>query len=238
MPQALKMDFDNVGLLCGYPRREVTRVLTALDITLETIREAQERKAELIVSHHPLIFQPMRRLLDDTPEERRVIALLKADLSAICLHTNLDLVQGGVNTALCAALDAREAEALELGRVGQLAEAMDLPQFLDLVRRRLGAGGVRYLDAGRPVRRIAFCGGAGGDIVEAAFAAGCDTVLTGEIRHHQWLNGREQGLNLVEAGHFATENVVLPALARMLRQGFPELEVFLSQSREPALSRS
>lgn len=172
VPQALKMDFDNVGLLCGFPRREVTRVLTALDVTLETIQEAQERKAELIVSHHPLIFQPLRRLLDDTPEERRVIALLKADLSAICLHTNLDIVQGGVNTALCAALGAQEVAALELGRVGLLARDMELSRFLTEVRQTLQAEGVRYLDAGRPVRQIAFCGGAGGDIVEAAYAAG------------------------------------------------------------------
>ncbi len=232
------MDFDNVGLLCGFPRREVTRVLTALDVTLETIQEAQERKAELIVSHHPLIFQPLRRLLDDTPEERRVIALLKADLSAICLHTNLDIVQGGVNTALCAALGAQEVAALELGRVGLLARDMELSRFLTEVRQTLQAEGVRYLDAGRPVRQIAFCGGAGGDIVEAAYAAGCDTVLTGEIRHHQWLNGRERGLNLVEAGHFATENVVVPVLAGMIRQGFPDLEVYVSQSREPAFCPS
>ena len=230
------MDFDNVGLLCGFPRREVTRVLTALDVTLETIQEAQERKAELIVSHHPLIFQPLRRLLDDTPEERRVIALLKADLSAICLHTNLDIVQGGVNTALCAALGAQEVAALELGRVGLLARDMELSRFLTEVRQTLQAEGVRYLDAGRPVRQIAFCGGTGGDIVEAAYAAGCDTVLTGEIRHH--LNGRERGLNLVEAGHFATENVVVPVLAGMIRQGFPDLEVYVSQSREPAFCPS
>lgn len=228
------MDFDNVGLLCGFPRREVTRVLTALDVTLETIQEAQERKAELIVSHHPLIFQPLRRLLDDTPEERRVIALLKADLSAICLHTNLDIVQGGVNTALCAALGAQEVAALELGRVGLLARDMELSRFLTEVRQTLQAEGVRYLDAGRPVRQIAFCGGAGGDIVEAAYAAGCDTVLTGEIRHHQWLNGRERGAESGGGWAFRNGECSSSRAGRYDPPRVSDLEVYVSQSREPA----
>ena len=100
VPSSLKLDFDNVGLLCGFPEREVSRVLVVLDITQQAIEEALSLHAELIVSHHPVIFTPLRRVCTDTPDAKRVIALLQGNLSAICLHTNLDALEGGVNTAL------------------------------------------------------------------------------------------------------------------------------------------
>ena len=100
VPSSLKLDFDNVGLLCGFPEREVSRVLVVLDITQQAIEEALSLHAELIVSHHPVIFTPLRRVCTDTPDAKRVIALLQGNLSAICLHTNLDALKGGVNTAL------------------------------------------------------------------------------------------------------------------------------------------
>ena len=104
VPSSLKLDFDNVGLLCGFPEREVSRVLVVLDITHQAIEEALSLHAELIVSHHPVIFTPLRRVCTDTPDAKRVIALLQGNLSAICLHTNLDALEGGVNTALANAV--------------------------------------------------------------------------------------------------------------------------------------
>ena len=114
IPSSLKEDYDNVGLLCGFPDKEVTRILVVLDITLEVIREAAEMNAELIVSHHPLIFTPMRKILDNTPEGKRVIELLRSGISAICLHTNLDRQEGGVNSALAAALGAEMEQMLNM----------------------------------------------------------------------------------------------------------------------------
>lgn len=110
VPSSLKLDFDNVGLLCGFPEREVSRVLVVLDITQQTIEEALSLHAELIVSHHPVIFTPLRRVCTDTPDAKRVIALLQGNLSAICLHTNLDALEGGVNTALANAVGGEELE--------------------------------------------------------------------------------------------------------------------------------
>ena len=236
VPSTLKMDFDNVGLLAGFPDREVTRVLIVLDITLEAVEEAVSMGAELIVSHHPVIFTPMRRILDTDPEGLRIIRLLQENLSAICLHTNLDRLEGGVNTALINALGGVDEEMLDMGCVCTLSEPTTLEGFLAQTRDALSAPDIRFYDAGRIVERLAVCGGAGGDILYEAARLGCDTVLTGEIKHHQWIDGRQMGLNLIEAGHFATENVVTPVLAEMLRSGYPDLDVCLSRLQGP-LSR-
>ena len=232
VPPELKEDYDNVGLLCGFPEREVTRVLVVLDITLDAVREAVSLGAELIVSHHPVIFTPLKRILADEPTGRRVIELLRGGLSAICLHTNLDRAEGGVNTALAAALGGEIEETLSMGCVCRLAAELPLEEFLSQTRDSLNAPDLRYSSAGRPVSRIALCGGAGGDVLYEAVQLGCDTLLTGEIKHHQWIDGAELGLNLIEGGHFATENVVTPALADLLRREYPEIDVCLSCRQE------
>jgi len=229
IPFSLKMEFDNVGLLCGFPEQEVTRTLVVLDITLEAIQEAEALGAELIVSHHPVIFTPMKRILYDTPEGKRLIRLLQSGISAICLHTNLDLVEGGVNTALTAALGGEEEEHLEIGSVCHLPEPMSMEAFLAQTGDALNAQDMRFYDAGRSVEWVAVCGGAGADIIYEAPRLGCDTVLTGEIKHHQWIDGAELGLNLIEGGHFATENIVTPVLAELLRREYPDMDTCLSR---------
>ena len=228
IPPELKEDYDNVGLLCGFPDREVHRILLALDIDLETVAEAENVGAELIVAHHPVIFSPLRRVLFDDVTGRRVIRLIQSGISAICMHTNLDRLQGGVNTALARSVGTEMTEMLDMGCIARLPEKTDLGAFLSRIKASLGADDIRFYDAGRPAERIAMCGGAGGEVIYDAAGLGCDTVLTGEIKHHQWLDGRELGLNLIEAGHFATENVVLPVLRDMLAEGFPSLEIVFS----------
>ncbi|MBR6208933.1 MAG: Nif3-like dinuclear metal center hexameric protein [Oscillospiraceae bacterium] len=230
IPSKLMESYDNVGLLCGFPEQEVSRILVVLDITMEAIEEAVALGAELIVSHHPIIFQPVRRILDTTAEGRRIIALLQNDLSAVCLHTNLDRVDGGVNTALVQALGGEDEESLpDMGSLCRLPESLPLELFLDQTREALGAMDMRYHDAQRRVEYLAVCGGAGADILYTAAERGCDTVLTGEIKHHQWIDGAELGLNLIEGGHFATENVVTNVLAELLRREYPDVDICLSR---------
>lgn len=162
---------------------------------------------------------------------------MQGGLSAICLHTNLDALEGGVNTALANAVGAEDMEySPDIGCFCRLPEKMPLSDFLAQTRTALSAPDMRFYDAGRPVEQLALCGGAGGDILYEAAKRGCDTVLTGEVKHHQWIDGAELGLNIIEGGHFATENVVTPPLAEMLRQGFPEVDVCLSRLQGP-LSR-
>lgn len=228
VPSSLAMSFDNVGLLCGFPNQNVSNVLLALDATLDVIEEAASTGAELIVTHHPIIFTPIKRLLSTDPTGQCLIQALKHNISIISLHTNLDAVDGGVNTTLATLLGIQELLPLDIGRFGSLADAMDLFDFLQHCKNVLSVSGMRYFDAGRRVHRVAVCGGSGGDLVSAAAECGCDTLITGEIRHHQWLEGKALGINLIEADHYCTESVVLPALARIIEEGFPDLNLHVS----------
>lgn len=232
VPSSLKLDYDNVGLLCGFPDKEVTRVLCALDVTGEVIAEAEELGAELILTHHPVIFHPLKRVLATDEVGSKIIGLLQKGISAICLHTNLDAADGGVNDALSVAIGALIRKKLPVGRVVELPQEESMDDFLQRVHTFLRASGIRYYDAGRPVHRIVVCGGAGGDLIEEALSDGADTLLTGEIRYDEWLTGREMGVNLVDADHFCTENVVIPVLVDMLRDGFEGIDVYTSSRHD------
>ena len=229
VPSSLKMDFDNVGLLCGFPEKSVSRALVALDVTAEVIEEAATYGAELILIHHPLIFHPMKTVRTDDLTGKLVIGLIQNGASAICLHTNLDVVEGGVNDALAAAIGATVCDKLPCGRVVELPAEESMDRFTKRIRDALGVSGLRYYDSGRSVKRIALCGGSGGELVYEAPALGCDTVLTGEVKYNQWLDAKALGINVVDADHFCTENVVVPVLADLLHEGFPELEVRISR---------
>ncbi len=231
-PVARKMDFDNVGLLVGHGTASVRRVVAALDITDEVIGEADALGAELIVSHHPLFFE-LKAVTDGTWEGQKALALAEKRIAAICMHTNLDAAQGGVNDALMETLGGTVTGVLEpdtgLGRVGELPEPMDFSVFLAHVKSALHGNGLRYHDAGRSVKRLAVCGGSGGGELALAAAAGCDTYVTADIKYHQFLEAKHLGVNLIDGDHFCTENVVTPVLARWLREAFPELDVRVSQ---------
>ena len=239
-PCAIKMEFDNVGLLAGFPEAEVTKILTALDITDAVIDEAVEWGAELIVSHHPLIFHPLKRVTEDDNTGKKVIRLVQHRMSAICMHTNLDAAAGGVNDALMEALGVPVTGLLSvygtmadgtpygIERIGELPEALPLEAFLARTKQALNCTALRYVDGGRPVRRVACCGGSGGSELEAVIAAGCDTYVTADLKYDRFLLAKESGINLIDADHFCTENVVIPMLCRALKARFPALEVRVS----------
>lgn len=243
-PFATQLDFDNAGFLVGRGDRQVHRLLVSLDITEEVAREAVERGAELVVSHHPVIFHPAKSVTDADPVGRTLLALIEGGVAAICAHTNLDASVGGVNDALAQRLGLTDLSVLEpsgvdgegrpigIGRVGTLAggEAPGLTAFAAQVKEALGANGVRYVDAGKPVRRVAVGGGACGDMLELARAQSCDTFVTSDVKYNQFLDAAAMGLLLVDAGHFPTEDPVCPAIATYLRDRFPELTVIESDS--------
>lgn len=233
-PCGLKLDFDNVGHLVGHGDASVTRVMTALDITDDVIAEAAEWGAELIVSHHPLIFSPVKSVTDASWVGRRILALAESHMAAVCMHTNLDAAQGGVNDALMAALGGAVTETLDpisgIGRIGMLPAPMGFSDFLAHTKKALCANGLRYHDAHRTVQHIACCGGSGSGEIALAFEAGCDTYVTADVKYDQFLEAKNLGINLIDADHFCTENVVVPVLARWLREAFPALEVRQSQN--------
>ncbi len=237
-PVEMKMDFDNVGHLAGRSGAEVSTVLVALDITDEVIREAAGLGVELIVSHHPLIFGSIKSATDSDLTGRKVVELLSRGIAAICMHTNLDAARDGVNDALAAALGAKVCGLLNesegISRWAELEAELPFSEFLRRTKAALGANGLRYSGPGRPVRRIGLCGGAGAGDMFAAFERGCDTYVTADVKHHEFIAANELGINLIDGGHFPTENVVIPVLAGWLREDFPSLSVFVSSScRQP-----
>ena len=241
VPSYMKLDFDNVGLLLGFCDAEVHTVLTALDITDWVIDEAVSIGAELIVSHHPLLFDAVKRITDDDPKGRKLIRLIRGGISAICLHTNLDTAAGGVNDCLLEALGARSAGVLDahgahadgtpygISRLGELPAPLELEEFLVRTKQRLNCKGLRYVDGRKRVHHIACCGGAGGSDMWKAIQAGCDTYVTADLKYDHFLSAKELGLNLIDADHFCTENVVVPHIRQLLTSRFPELDVRISK---------
>ena len=241
-PPYMAEDWDNVGLLCGRKDREVARILVALDPFRNVIEEAIGWKADLIVTHHPLIFRDkIMALNEDTETTRNLLTLVEHGIAAINAHTNLDLAPGGINDVLAATLGLENIQIIKpegtdengnpygLLRCGTVAE-QSLADFLTAVKEKLKCDGLRYVDGGKSVRKVAVGGGSCADGMFEALAAGCDTFVTSDIKYNQFRTAFELGLNLIDAGHFHTENPTMPILAAKLRAAFPEIEVKLSEN--------
>ena len=237
-PRSLKMDWDNCGLLCGRPGREVHRILVALDPFDTVIDEAIRVKADLLVTHHPLIFRNgLMAVNEDTEAGRCVLKLVENGIAAINAHTNLDIAPGGINDVLAQTLELKGIETI--GEEGLLRRgavpAQPLPQFLAHVKQALGCDGLRYVDGGRPVATVAVGGGACADEMEEALAAGCNTFVTSDVKYNQFRTAFQLGLNLIDAGHFHTENPAMPVLRDRLQAAFPEVEVLFSDSHRDCM---
>ena len=240
-PRYMKCDWDNVGLLCGRKEKEVTKILVALDPFRNVIEEAIETGADCIVTHHPLIFRnPLMAVNEDSEAGRCVLTLMEHGIAAINAHTNYDLAPGGINDVLARTLGLQNIEVINpegedsqgrpygLLRCGTVGE-ISLKAFLVGVKEHLDCDGLRYVDAGKPVRKVAVGGGSCADEMQDAIAAGCDTFVTADVKYNQFRTAYELGLNLIDAGHFHTENPAMPVLAGKLRSAFPEVDVIFSE---------
>ena len=237
-PRELAESWDNVGLLVGDPEATVERVLVALDITPQVAEEALERGCQLIVAHHPVMncaWHPVQTVRADDRQGRTLTALLRGGVAAICMHTNLDAAEGGVNDILAEKLGLTQPEMLteeKIGRIGTLKCEIPLVEFTHFVIESLGCNGLRYTDCGKPVHRVAVGGGACGDYISQAIAAGCDTFVTSDLRYHDFLD--TTALNLIDAGHFPPEDVICVPLVEYLQGAFPAATVIktTAHSRE------
>lgn len=226
IPRTLSCDWDNDGLMCCPDgKREVRRVLVALDATGAVCDAAIEGGYDLIVTHHPFIFKGLRAFDDENGVALKAIKLVRAGISVMSFHTRLDCFEGGVNDALASAIGLEKVEVFEgdqlpMGRIGELRGEMSLEDFARQVKKALGAPAVCYSDAGRTVRRVAVLGGSGKDLIGAASAAGADTFVSGELGHHTLTDEPDVvcgALNLIEAGHYYTEQPVCDALCKILK---------------------
>lgn len=239
-PFELQMSFDNAGFLVGRSERIVNRILIALDITEAVIDEAIRLGAELIIAHHPVIWGGAKSVTDMTVTGKKLLKMIENGISAICAHTNLDAVCGGVNDALAEKLGLSEIEQLHqdgvdnsgnpygIGRVG-LVDEQSLFDFALYVKETLGSNGIRLVDGGRPVRKVAVGGGSCSNMIGDAIAKGCDTFVTSDVKYDGFLDAKAMGINLIDAGHYPTENVICPVLNSWLIKQFPGISVSVSR---------
>ena len=245
-PRAMKMDWDNVGLLCGSKSQAVTKCLIALDPFEGVCLEAAELGAQMVVTHHPLIFSPLKSITDETSIGRSLQLLCRHGISAVNAHTNLDCAPGGVNDVLAAKLGLRDIRVISpsgtddegrewgLLRCGYVEE-QDLDSFLGHVKARLGSKGLRYVNGGKPVRKVAVGGGScAGEMMEA-IDAGCDTFVTADVKYNQFWDAQDLGLTLIDAGHFATEDPVTGYLKEKLEAAFPQVEFIISRTHRDCM---
>jgi dinuclear metal center YbgI/SA1388 family protein len=233
VPPSCAEDWDNVGLMSGHPDQTVSGVLMALDPTIELLEEAAAVNADLIITHHPVIFRPWRHIRLDEPGAAFVAGAIRNAIALFACHTNLDAVRHGINDALAEALgllDCRplqpstsEEPAVGLGLSGRLRRPLPGREFLQMLCGVLKQPAVRV--CGRLpdiIQRAAVCGGSGSEFAAAARHSGAQIYISGEIKHSTARWAEETGFCIVDAGHFGTENTGIPAFADLLRRQFKE----------------
>lgn len=218
-PRELAAQWDNVGLMAGDPEQEVSSILVALDPSEEVIRHALKTGSDLVLTHHPLFFHPIRSLDLSEPTARKAALLLQHGIALVSLHTNLDAAPGGVADQLAARLGLADIERRGMLRIGRVT-----PTPLEAWVTSLAFPGTRICAAGRSVSLVAACPGSGMDLWREACDAGCDTLVTGDVRYHGAIAAREAGLNVVDLGHFASEALIVQPLAERLRRLLPGIE--------------
>lgn len=212
--------WDNTGLLVGDMNDTVTKAVVCLDVTEKEIAYALENGAQLIISHHPVIFSPCKNVLAGSV----VHSAVSHGLNIISAHTNLDKAADGVNDALCKLLfDSFTKEDVSIAEgflnTAVLQEPVSAGSLASHLKNRLSAG-VSYCDGGRTIKKVAVCSGSGADFIEAALNLGCDAFVTGEASYHKFLDARQSGISLFAAGHFETEIPVVNALVKKLNEHF------------------
>lgn len=230
-PFETQMSFDNAGLLVGDRNAEFQNALLCLDITPAVVEEAVQKKCTLIISHHPVIFRAVKTCLADSVP----YLLAKNGLTAICAHTNWDQAVGGVNDTLCAVLGIDCSQTVQPNtefRMGTLQNAMSAREFARFAAEKLQTA-VRLTCPDKQIKTVAVCGGACSDYYEEAARNGADLLLTGEVKHHEFLHADALGFSLAAAGHYETEVLSMTALTEKLRIVFPMNTFFVSELKNP-----
>ncbi|MCI9124161.1 MAG: Nif3-like dinuclear metal center hexameric protein [Eubacterium sp.] len=236
-------DWDNVGLLAGSRKKEIKKVYIALDATDAAVQEAIDAQADLLLTHHPLLFHGIKRVTDDDLIGRRLISMIRADLAYYAMHTNFD-VKGMAQLAAekmgltdCVPLEETCVEQgipQGIGRVGSLEREMTLEECCTAVQTAFGRKYVQVFGTlSAPVRRAAICPGSGKSDVQYALDAGADVYITGDIDHHTGIDAAACGMAVIDAGHYGIEHIFVPYMAQYLRAHAPEITVVTQGCAEP-----
>lgn len=225
IPEELREEWDNDGIMVMGDDKPVSRVLVTLDVTEEAVKYAMADGFGLIVSHHPLIFHPLRGVTD-----KRIHSLIRAGIAVFSFHTRLDALEGGVNDTLCKKLGLRNVRAQGMMRVGEFPNAMSHDEFAKLLKTRLASEKITRVERTGSIRKVALLGGDGKDFYDEAVRSGADTYLTGNMSYNSMTDASWGKINVYEAGHFETEFPVCATLCDMIGEFDPSIycEVFKS----------
>ncbi len=228
-PKTLAYEWDNVGLLCGDAEQEVSKVLLTLDADLGVVEEAAQLGAQMIVAHHPIMFDPIKKVTQQSPDGRVIRALIKNDISYYAAHTNLDIARGGLNDLLASKVGLCNVEILEytldrsagIGRIGDLSRPVTLAQLAQQLKSALKVDFLRYSgNADEPVSRVAVNTGGGTELIGAAIEAKADVFITGDYKYAQIRSLVEHGMKVIDVGHYDTEIIVCELLSGYLSRQF------------------
>ncbi len=244
-PEGFACDWDNVGLLVGDFGQEVHKVYIALDATEETIAEAAKQRADLLLTHHPLIFKGLKKVNTQDFTGKRVVELIRNNISCYAMHTNFD-VRGMAGLAAermmlshCQALDITwqgEDGAEGIGRVGMLPQEMTLKECVEHVKEAFAVDTVKVFgDLNRKVKRAAVCPGSGKSVITKAICAEAQVLVTGDIDHHEGIDASAQGLAIIDAGHYGVEKLFIPYMAQYLRDRAGNLDIVEQPVKHPFL---
>lgn len=244
-PTYLKEDFDNVGLMVGDKNKEVKKVLLALDCTLKVIEEAKKENVELIITHHPLIFKRPSSITTDTLQGKKIIDLIKNDISLYSSHTNLDSVENGLNDTIVSILGFDNSKILEknkrddkagLGRIVSLKESIQLEDLISKIKKSLNINNLRVVKGKDKVNKIAIINGSGQDFIGKAVALGADCIITGDTTYHFASDYKEMEISILDVGHFASEQITFFNVMENLKEKFKDVEFITSTVEEDPFS--
>ncbi len=238
-PFSLQESYDKSGLLVGSPKQQVNTVMLTLDITTPVVMEAAMKNVDLILSHHPVIWEPLQSISPEHP----VWHLIRNQIGAISSHTCLDIAEGGLNDYFGDILNSSVPLQPErfplvtlspgrvLGRAANLAQPTDAYSLAEMLRIALKCSNLRFYPGKKSglIRRLAWCTGSGGDLIKAAIEAGADALITGDCKHSIWMEAHNLDFSLFDCGHFETEVPVVGLFRKILQQAAPELTLLNSE---------
>lgn len=241
-PTAYALSWDNVGLLAGRADKEIQKIYVALDATDEVIEEAVRERADMILTHHPLIFSPMKRITDQDFIGRRIVKLLQHDISYYAMHTNYDVLRMAELTA--GMLELQNAEVLEvtaevpsvqgIGRVGDLSSVMMVDALCERVKEVFGVPQIKVFgDLKRQVHRAAIAPGSGKSVIGTAIDKEAEVLITGDIDHHDGIDAVARGLVILDAGHYGIEHIYIRDMEQFLQKHFPDIQTVTAGIQHP-----
>lgn len=242
-PKTLKEDFDNVGLMVGDRNKEVKKILLALDCTLDVIKEAKEKSVDLIITHHPLIFRKPSSITTDTLTGKKIIELIKNDISLYSSHTNLDSAENGLNETIVNLLGYSTNELIEvnkmarndnegLGRIVRLEDFIKLEDLIEDIKEKLNVKSLKVVKGCEKVKNIAIINGSGSDFFEKAYKKGADCIITGDTTYHYASDYKELGVSIIDTGHFSSEWIVFLQVMNKLTDKLQDIEILISTKSE------